>query len=58
MRSQSRRTKVFAAALISIGIGAVILKFLGSNPPPAAAFSLSEYWHLRPVEKMIEFDSK
>ena len=51
--SQSRSTKVFAVALISIGIGAVVLKVLGNNPPPAGAFSLSEYYHLVPIEKVI-----
>ena len=53
MLSQSRRTKVLAAAMISIGIGAVVLKVLGNNPPPAGAFSLSEYYHLVPIEKVI-----
>ena len=51
--SQSRSTKVFMVALISIGIGAVVLKVLGNNPPPAGAFSLSEYYHLVPIEKVI-----
>ncbi len=55
--SQSRRTKVFVAALISIGIGSAILKFLGNNPPPAGAFSLSEYCHLAPIEKVISPNS-
>ncbi|MHC4123229.1 MAG: hypothetical protein ACYSSI_06615 [Planctomycetota bacterium] len=41
------------AALISIGIGAVVLNVLGNNPPPAGAFSLSEYYHLTPIEKVI-----
>ncbi len=50
---RDRNTKVFVAALISIGIGAVVLKTLGSNPPPAGAFSLSEYYHLVPIEKVI-----
>lgn len=53
MLSQSRSTKVFAAALISIAIGAVLLKTLSNNPPPAGAFSLSEYYHLAPIEKAI-----
>lgn len=53
MLSQPRRTKVFAAALISIVILAVALKSLNSSPPPAGAFSLSEYYHLAPVEKVI-----
>jgi len=54
--SQSRSTKVFAAALISIGIGAIILNILDKSPPPAGAFSLSEYYHLAPVEKVISYN--
>jgi hypothetical protein len=50
---QDRNTKIFAAALISIGIGAVVLKTLGHNPPQADAFSLSEYYRLVPVEEVI-----
>ena len=50
---QHRRTKIFAAALISIGIGAMVLTTLGSNPMPTGAFSLSEYYHLAPIEKVI-----
>ena len=53
MLSESRSTKVFTAALISIGIGAVALKIMGSSPPPAGAFSLSEYYHLFPIEKAV-----
>lgn len=53
MYSQSRSAKVFAAALLSILIGVVILKSLGNNPPPAGAFSLSEYYHLGPIEEII-----
>ena len=48
-----RDTKVFAAALISIGIGAIALNIIGNSPPPAGAFSLSEYYHLAPIEKVI-----
>lgn len=48
-----RNTKVLAAALISIGIGAIVLKTLDRNPLPAGAFSLSDYYHLAPVEKVI-----
>jgi len=51
--AHDRSTKVFAAALISIGIGTVVLKTLGSNPLEAGAFSLSEYYHLGPIEKII-----
>ncbi|UCF14943.1 MAG: hypothetical protein JSW59_16155 [Phycisphaerales bacterium] len=50
---QDRSTRVFVAALISIGIGTVVLKTLGSNPLEAGAFSLSEYHHLGPIEKVI-----
>jgi hypothetical protein len=53
MLFQYRNTKVLVAALISIAIGAVVLKTLDSNPLPAGAFSLSEYYHLAPVEKVI-----
>jgi len=51
--SQYRTAKVFAAALISVIIGAVILKTLGSSPPSAGAFSLSEYYRLESVEEVI-----
>ena len=56
MLFQSRSTKVFVAALISIGIGAILLKTLGNTPPLAGAFSLSEYYHLAPVEEVISSD--
>lgn len=51
--SQPRRTKVFAAALISIVITAVALESLNSSPVPAGAFSLSEYYRLSPIETLI-----
>ena len=53
MSSQYRSAKVFAAAVISVIIGAVILKTLGSSPPSAGAFSLSDYYRLEPIEKVI-----
>lgn len=53
---RDRNTKVFVAALISIGIGVIVLKALGSNPPVAGAFSLSEYYHLTPIEEIISSD--
>lgn len=53
MLSQPRRTNVFTAALISIVILAVVLKSLNSSPPPAGAFSLSEYYRLSPIEEVI-----
>ena len=56
MLSRARNTKVFVITLISIAIGAVILKTLGDNPPLAGAFSLSEYYGLAPVEKVISSD--
>lgn len=53
MSLQTRNTKVFAAALISITIMVVILKILGNNPISAGAFSLSDYYRLDPIEKVI-----
>jgi hypothetical protein len=50
---KDRSAKVFVAALVSVGIGAVVLKTLGSNPLEAGAFSLSEYYQLGPVERVI-----
>jgi len=53
MSIQSREAKVFAALLISITAGAIVLMALGNNPPPAGAFCLSRYYRLEPVEKAI-----
>ncbi|MHC4175850.1 MAG: hypothetical protein ACYS9C_18665 [Planctomycetota bacterium] len=53
MSVRSRQTKVFAALLVSITVGAIILKALGNNPPSAGAFCLSRYYRLDPVEKCI-----
>jgi len=53
MSVRSRQTKVFAALLVSITVGAIILKALGNNPPSAGAFCLSRYYRLDPVEKSI-----
>jgi len=53
MLSQYRNTKVFAATLISIIAGAIVLKTLGNNPPSAGAFSLSDYYRLEPVEEAV-----
>ena len=50
---QTRKTKVFLSAVISLLIGAVILKVLGNNPPLVSAFSLSGYYSLEPVEELI-----
>ena len=54
---QERSTRVFVAALISIGIGTAVLKTLGSNPLEAGAFSLYEYHHLGPIEEIISSDT-
>jgi len=51
--SQYRSAKVLSAALISVIIGAVILQTLGSSPPSAGAFSLSDYYRLEPIEEVI-----
>jgi len=53
MSVQTRSAKVLAAALISVIIMAVILKTLGNNPISAGAFSLSDYYRLEPIEKVI-----
>ncbi len=53
MLVQTRSAKVFAVALISVTIGAVILKTLGHNPISAGAFSLSDYYRLEPIEKVL-----
>lgn len=53
MLPRTRSAKVFLAALISVAIGAAILKSLGNNPIPAGAFSLSDYYRLEPIEKVI-----
>lgn len=52
MSVQSREVKVFAALLVSITIGAIVLRLLGNNPPSAGAFSLSRYYRLDPIEKV------
>lgn len=53
MFSQSRNIKVLIAAMISIIIGGAILKTMGNNPPSAGTFSLSQYYYLAPVEKIV-----
>lgn len=50
---ESRRAKVFAALLVSMIAGAIILKALGSKPPSARAFSLSGY-HQKRLEAAID----
>jgi hypothetical protein len=53
MLVQTRSEKVFTVALISVTIGAVILKILGHNPISAGAFSLSDYYRLEPIENVL-----
>lgn len=57
MLYQTRNAKIFASMLISVIIGTLILKALGSKPPSAGAFSLSEYYHLEPVEEVSFSDT-
>ncbi|MHC4758313.1 MAG: hypothetical protein ACYTE8_06625 [Planctomycetota bacterium] len=49
----TRNTKVFISALISILAGLVILQSMGTAPPVADAFSLSGYYELEPVDRVI-----
>jgi len=53
MSVQSREEKIFTALLVSITAGAIVLMALGNNPPSAGAFSLSRYYRLDPIEKVI-----
>lgn len=53
MSVQPREKRIFAALLVSITAGAIVLMALGNNPPPAGAFSLSLYHSLDPIEKVI-----
>ncbi len=49
----SREAKVFAALVISMATGVVILQALGNNPPSAGAFCLSRYTQTVPVEEAV-----
>jgi hypothetical protein len=53
MSIQPREAKIFAALLISMTTGAIVLMVLGNNLPSAGAFCLSRYYHLDPVEEAI-----
>jgi len=53
MSVQPREAKVFAALLVSMMAGTIVLMALGNNPPSAGAFCLSSYYHLDPIEKVI-----
>ncbi|MHC4265847.1 MAG: hypothetical protein ACYSUK_07935 [Planctomycetota bacterium] len=49
----TRNTKVFVSALLAILAGLVILQSLGTSPPSADAFSLSDYYELEPIDHLI-----
>jgi len=53
MSVRTREARVFAALLISMAAGTIVLMVLGSNPPAAGAFCLSTYHHLDPIEETI-----
>ena len=53
MSVRPREAKVFAALLISMMAGAIILMALGNNPPSAGAFCLDTYNELEPIETVI-----
>ena len=53
MPNQARVAKVLATLLASMTTGAIVLMALGHNPPFAGPFSLSTYYHLDPVKKVI-----
>ncbi len=55
MSVQSREARVFAALLVSVTIGAIVLMALGNRPPSVGAFCLSSYNRLDPVEQAIHF---
>jgi hypothetical protein len=50
---RSRQAKVFVALAVSMTVGMIVLKALGSNPPPAGAFCLARYRQLVPAEEAI-----
>jgi hypothetical protein len=58
MIGTTRNTKVFISALISVLVGLVILQSLETVPPKADAFSLSDYYQLKPVEQIVKSDSR
>ncbi|MEE9370553.1 MAG: N-acetylmuramoyl-L-alanine amidase [Sedimentisphaerales bacterium] len=53
MSVQLREAKVFAALLVSMTTGIIVLMALGNKPPAAGAFCLSSYYCLDPIEKSI-----
>ncbi len=50
---RSRQAKVFAALLVSMTTGMIVLKAIGNNPLPVGAFCLAQYRQLVPVEEAI-----
>ncbi|MHC4280611.1 MAG: hypothetical protein ACYSUJ_10710 [Planctomycetota bacterium] len=50
---QTRNTKVFLSALLAILAGLVLLQSLGTAPRKADAFSLSDFYKLKPVDKVL-----
>ena len=55
MTVRSRESRVLAVLVVSMLIGAGILNALSHNPLSASAFCLSQYYHLEPVEKSVDF---
>jgi hypothetical protein len=53
MSVQPREAKVFAALVVSMTVGTMVLMALGNNPPSAGAFCLSNYYHLEPIDEVI-----
>jgi hypothetical protein len=49
----TREAKVFAALVVSMATGIIILQALGNNPPSAGAFCLSRYTQTVPVEEAV-----
>ena len=53
MSNQPRVAKVLAALLVSMTAGAIVLMVLGSNPPSGGPFSLSTYYRLNSVDRVM-----
>lgn len=53
MSLKPREAKIFAALLVSMIVGTIVLIALGNNPPSSGSFCLSGYYHLDPIEKVI-----
>jgi hypothetical protein len=46
--------KVLAALLVSMTVGAFVLMALGNNPPSSGPFSLSTYYRLDSVDRVVQ----